>query len=137
MTPFSDVDTPPGGYKRAEDHVSQIKRIYIRTPILFWTILAMLIWMFVLTVGSAITISRVADNTNGLRAGSCIIVTFLSTTASDQASRSKLQTIDQERRKALAESAVLFRQLSHDIGERVHCPTKNAPRADPANAPNP
>lgn len=136
MTPFSDINTPPGGYKRAEDHVSQIKRIYLRTPILFYVIMALLIWLFVLTVGGAILINRVADNASRLRAGTCVIVTTLEVGAADAESRLKSSSgLTEERVTQLKQSLAFQRSISHDIRERVDCPSSRVPAADPDKVP--
>lgn len=136
MTPFSDVNTPPGGYKRAEDHVSQLRRIYIRTPILFYTLVAILIWMFVLTVGSAILINRQADQTARIRAGTCVIVTTLEVGAADAESRLKSSSgLTPDRVTQLKQSLAFQRRISHDIRERVECPSSRVPAADPDKVP--
>lgn len=63
--------------RRAEDKENQFRKIWVRYPVLFWSMIGLWCCVIVIMVGGAVALNRINDNANGLAKSICAQVDYL------------------------------------------------------------
>ena len=117
-----------------DDKYGQLRKVHTRYPAMFWALIAVMIWLVVLSVGVAVYGQRLDRQAAAIRAGTCVIVTTLESSLADSKNTLKSGDVPPDRKAALRKSIPLTQKLVDDIRARVTCPPPNLPSADPDRA---
>lgn len=129
---------PPDKVFDTDEHPTvkeQAHRLRERFPILYYGFLCTWVSMIVLAVGVAVVVGRSNQNTQAIKAGTCVIVATLEQGAADaQATLDKpAGPLSPDRRQQLADSVSFQLTTANKIRARLTCPPK--PEEQPRKVP--